>query len=215
MTLARCRDAEKFSHGLPRTTGPSPNTVKPEARETDPVGYCTLSSELTKICVGSDGAAAQKEISSIVSEVCDQVSARRQDISITPTYISWYLPQSPELQIQTTLHNEVCTLPQRFKVPPSNSTTVDNAQGSKLLSLPAPQAVDSLHWLHAFIYASLRESPPRHARVATSFHSEPGRHDRRSRRCPSRCARIKMPFGRLLFSVRHRLFNFPYRLHLE
>lgn len=69
MTLARCRDAEKFSHGLPRTTGPSPNTVKPEARETDPVGYCTLSSELTKICVGSDGAAAQKEISSIVSEV--------------------------------------------------------------------------------------------------------------------------------------------------
>lgn len=87
MTLARCLDAERFSHGLPGTTGPSPNTVKPEARETDLVGYCILSSELTEICVGSDGATAQKKISSIVSELCDQVSASRQDISITPTYI--------------------------------------------------------------------------------------------------------------------------------
>lgn len=95
MTLARCWDAERFSHGLPRTTGPSPNTVKPEARETDPVGYCILSSELTKIGVGSDGATAQKEISSIVSELCDQVSASQQDIGITPTYISWHLPQPP------------------------------------------------------------------------------------------------------------------------
>lgn len=87
MTLAHCQDVERFSQKLSKTTGPLPDTVKPEALETNPVVYIKVSSELDKAFAHPDGTIEEKKMTGIASELIEQMSARQEDTSITLTYI--------------------------------------------------------------------------------------------------------------------------------
>lgn len=60
--------------------------------------YIKVSSELDKAFAHPDGTIEEKKMTSIASELIEQMSARQQDTSITLTYILWHLSQSPDLQ---------------------------------------------------------------------------------------------------------------------
>ena len=96
-------------------------------------------------------------MASIASELFDQMSASQENTSITLTYILWHRSQLPDLK--TTLRNEVRTLSPCLNFSPSESATTDGGRNGKLPTLPAPQTIDSLRWLHAIIYESLRLHP--------------------------------------------------------